>query len=1277
MRPESKRRLPLNFTVASATLRPFHMSRSAVTQGLDASTHRAGWCGMPHAWIALGILIWLGLCQNPEASAAEPPFRWTTHPTHRFTPLAVQPTGNPGFTSLPTAQTGIAFTNYLSDATVSTNRLTEIGSGVALGDVDGDGWVDIYLCRISGGNALYRNLGQWRFEEITQTSGTGCPNQFSTGSALADMDGDGDLDLLVNSLGGGTRLFLNDGRAHFTEKTDSGLAREFGATSLALADVDGDGDLDLYVTNYRSDTFQDHPPGLNITTRKLPDGSTVIEPRDRMLGLSLPTGGLTGVERGQLDVLYINRGNGRFGAAPWDVGIFLDEKGEALTEPPTDWGLSALFRDIDGDGFPDLYVCNDFVNWPDRIWWNTGGKRFTAAPRHAFRNTSLSSMSADMADINRDGFMDLFAADMLSPHHSHRAWQRPDTLEGAVIWPTEDPSFRPEITRNTLHLARGDGTFAEIAPLAGLAASDWTWSAAFLDVDLDGWEDLLMTTGSNHELQDFDAHLSKGRNAAARTPAERLENLRQTPRRETPSMAFRNRRDLSFEDASRTWGFDTRGVAHGMAFGDLDNDGDLDVVINTMNAPARVLRNEAAAPRVAVRLKAAGANTRGVSAKVEITGGPVTQSQEMIAGGRYLSSDDPMRVFAAGSAKSLAIQVSWRSGRTTRIEGVLPNHMYEIHEDATVPAPPRTTNAPIAGWFEDQSASLNHRHVDRAFDDFERDPLMPHKLSKLGPGLSIADFDGDGREDLAVGGGTDGRTLVYRNRGSGTWAEWDASALPKNNRRDDTSLLAVPRTNGGMQLLIGESAWEEPTTNAAAFRVYAFPAQKPGQPPLAPAPMASGFTGPMGAADVDGDGVLDVFIGARAIPGNFPEPATSLLLRQTNGLFALAQSFPNLGFVSGATFADLDGDGDPDLLLACHWGSPRFLRNDRGRLIDVTRELGLAELTGLWNGVAVGDFDGDGRLDFIASNWGSNWRTDQSIGSQEPVYLFHGDFSGSGSPSTLLASLDPELGAIAPWRERRVVSRVIPTLPDRFPTYKAYATSSVATVLGPLFASAKSLVASEFRSTLFLNRTNHFAARPLPVEAQFAPAFGIAVADFDGNGTEDVFLAQNFFGVDRETARQDAGTGLLLFGDGTGGFKSMGPLHSGIWIPGEQRAVATGDFDDDGRPDLVVTQNSESTRMYRNRRANPGLRITVRDSDHNPTGIGTTLRLKSKAGWGPARAIHAGNGYWTQSSPTQILSGSNPATAIEIHWPGGKRQEFEIPEGVKSLRITRDGIGLK
>jgi hypothetical protein len=351
-----------------------------------------------------------------------------------------------------------------------------------------------------------------------------------------------------------------------------------------------------------------------------------------------------------------------------------------------------------------------------------------------------------------------------------------------------------------------------------------------------------------------------------------------------------------------------------------------------------------------------------------------------------------------------------------------------------------------------------------------------------------------------------------------------------------------------------------------------------------------------------------------------------------------------------------------------------LLRNERGSFTDATQDVGLNQYTGLWNGIAAGDFDGDGLMDFVASNWGSNWRTDQPVDSNEPVQLVYGDFGGNGGVVSLLASLDRDFGTSTLWRERRVVSSVVPTLPDRFPTYRAYATSTVATALGPLTTAAKTLVASEFRSMVFLNRTNHFEARPLPVEAQFSTTFGIAVADFDGNGTEDLFLSQNFFGMDRETSRQDAGTGLLLLGDGRGGFKPLNPAQSGIWISGEQRAAAVADVDEDGRPDLLVAQNGEATRIYRNRQANPGLRVKVRDSPKNPTGIGSTLRLKSGGHHGPARAITAGNGYWTQSSPTQILASREVPTAVEVRWPDGTLQEFNLPPGARSIVITHAGV---
>ena len=1194
----------------------------------------------------------------------------------------------PGFTRMDPRATGIHFDNRLDNADVSTNRLLEIGSGVALGDVDGDGRVDIYFSSLRGSNVLYRNLGNWKFEDVTVRAGVGCVGQSSTGCALVDIDGDGDLDLLVNGLGHGTRLFLNDGTGRFTEVADSGLARHAGATSMAFGDVDGDGDLDLYVTHYRSDTVADNPPGLQPQMRRQADGTMVLEPRDRFVTLPSPQGSPMVLERGEADLLYINRGGGRFVPAPWDKGVFLNEGGQAFEEAPTDWGLAVMFRDLNGDGLPDLYVCNDFIHWPDRLWLNERGRRFRAAPSTTLRRTSLASMAVDAADINRDGFDDIFVADMPSRSRESRAWQRPDMLKGTIQWPIEDPDFRPEVPHNTLQLARGDGTYAEIAMLAGVAATDWTPSALFLDVDLDGWEDLLVAAGNLHDVQDLDAQAAAQRSGGKTTAATRLGNLARLPSRAAASLALRNRRDLTFEDRSVAWGFHALGIAHGMALADLDNDGDLDVVINCMNEPARVCRNNAAAPRIAVRLKGAGANTRGIGAKIKVLGGPVTQSQEMMAGGRYASSDDPMRVFAAGDASELTLEVAWRSGRHSLVMAAKPGRVYEIWEPASnAPAatPPSPASLPIPPLFSDVSARVKHTHVDEPFDDFARQPLLPRKLSTLGPGVAWADVDGDGSDDLLVAGGKQGRTVVFRSDGKGAFSEWADTPFPKVNPRDQTTLLAWRESQGRVRLIAGESNWEDADTNAASFQVLALGGGT-AQPPMLP-PGGLSATGPLALGDVDGDGQLDLFVGGRALAGRYPEAADSHLWRAGADGFRLLQTFPALGLVSGATFVDLDGHGSPVLALACEWGPIRLFRSRKGQLEPWDPPLRwadaeassaqpdrLSQLTGWWNGIAAGDFDGDGRMDLVASNWGRNWRMDAPSPSDAPVRLYYGDFAQNGSLLTLLASQDPVLSKVTPWRERPAVMAVLPSVAERFPTLHAYGHAGVEEVLGPTAAQARVLSAGTFDSMVFLNRGDHLEPRRLPVEAQFAPAFGVSVADFDGNGTEDIFLAQNFFGVDAETSRNDAGTGLLLLGDGKGGFRALGPLESGISIHGEQRGSALADFDGDGRIDLAVGVRRGALRLFRNERGASGLRVRLQGAGRNPQAIGAVVRIQGDSGWGPAREIHAGSGYWSQDSATLVLATPGTPRALQIRWPGGTTREWPLPPGARSVVVDLDGI---
>ena len=577
---------------------------------------------------------------------------------------------SPGFVRLGPADTGLSFTNRLTPADVARNRLSEDGSGVALGDVDGDGLCDVYFCSLAGENRLFLNRGSLRFEDVTASAGVACPGQVSMGCVFADVDGDGDLDLWVTGLGAGTRLWMNDGRGRFTERTDSGLLRSGGARTMALADIDGDGDLDLYVTHYRAVSSKDDPQRVRLVR----SGDRVNVPpeyRERFTAGVAGDGRVALVELGEPDGLYRNVGGGRFEAVSWTDGTFLTADGKALEEPPRDWGLCAMFRDLDGDGAPELYVCNDFYS-PDRLWWNDGHGHFRESVPGVLRTVSWASMAVDFSDIDRDGRDDFFVADMQGATHRRRQVQR-SNLETAAL-PQMGWGWHPgvwaqavQVMRNTLFWNRGDGTFAEVARMAGVEATDWTWGVAFLDVDLDGYEDLLVANGHSRDHLNSDAQAALAAAPAARTVREREALFSKVPPLAVPKKAFRNRGGLSFEDVSARWGFDWTGVANGMALGDLDGDGDLDVVFNALNEAAVVLRNESKAGRVRVQLVGRSPNTHGIGARLEWDGGPVRQTQQVIAGGRYLSGDEGSRVFASGEGGG-RLTVRWRGGGVSEVQ---------------------------------------------------------------------------------------------------------------------------------------------------------------------------------------------------------------------------------------------------------------------------------------------------------------------------------------------------------------------------------------------------------------------------------------------------------------------------------------------------------------------------------------------------------------------------------------------------------------------------------
>jgi enediyne biosynthesis protein E4 len=1201
---------------------------------------------------------------------------WDQHDGYRSAPISVDAESRVGFMRLAPDQTGITFTNLLSDLRSVTNRNLLSGSGVAAGDVTGNGFVDLYFCGLDSANRLYRNLGNWRFEDITDQAGVACADQDSTGAAFADLNGNGHLDLIVNSLGGGTRIFENNGTGQFTEITSiAGVATNTGAMSLALADVNNNGALDLYVANFRLDTIRDRPTArLQVQMiNQQPvivsvDGRPTTAP-DLTNRFALSPGGEI-LEFGEPDVLYLNDGTGRFKPASFTDGTFLDEAGQPLSEAPHDWGLSVRFHDFTGNGAPDIYVCNDLQS-PDRIWLNDGHGRFRAIPQLAIRHTSTFSMGIDFGDLNRNGHVDFYNVDMVSREARNRKIQIAGLTP--VFYTIGETDIRPQIFMNTLQINRGDNTFAEVAYYSGLEATEWSWHPVFLDVDLNGYEDILVPNGQLRDFQNADIGRVIESAVAARrvTSADLVTMFRQFPGLNLPNLLFRNHGDLNFEEVSADWGFDSAGISQGMALADLDNDGDLDLILNNLNGTPGIYRNITTAPRVAIRLRGRAPNTRGIGAHIKVSGGPVTQTQEMIAGGRFLSADDAMRVFAAGHPTNrLTIEVTWRNGRRSIVSNALPNHIYEIAETSAQPVAP-TSKPESKPWFEDVSRLVQHSHYEEPYDDFGAQFLLPNMLSQLGPGVTWADLNHNGYDDLVIGTGRGGSLAVYLNDRQGGFRRVVQPPFNAIATRDTTTVLPLGLGPAKTVLLAGSSNHEDGNERGAVVRIFDPQARAPIE--RLPGQIAS--TGPLALADVNGNGQLDLFVGGRSIPGRYPEPASSFLFLNQDGEFVIdaenLATFAHVGLVSGAVFSDLNGDGQPDLILACEWGPIRVFQNDGGRFHEITESLGLHQYTGWWNGVATADLDGDGQPDIIASNWGLNTRYRAS--HEHPRRIYYGDFTDNGVIDLIETLYDEVLHKEVPDRDLNVMSLTLPFIRDKYPTHEAYAEASIQDVLGDHFAHANRVEANTLASMVFFNRGERFEPKPLPPQAQFSPAFAVVIADFLGNGHEDVFLSQNFFTVQPFTMRNDAGRGLLLQGDGTGNLIPVEGQLSGIRIYGDQRGAASADFDGDGRVDLAVSQNASQTHLFRNTHAKPGLRIRLQGPPGNPHAVGASIRLQANDWLGPAREIQSGSGYWSQNSPVQVMAAPATPTGIVIRWPGGQMTTSELPPGARDIRVHPTG----
>jgi hypothetical protein len=1221
--------------------------------------------------------VLLASCAAVAACGPKPVPPWHQETGYRWRELDVVG-GTLGFTRMDASTTGIHFENTVSDSTLLRNRVLGQGAGVALGDVDGDGLVDVFLARTEGCSALYKNLGGWKFEDITKSAGVGACDRHSTGAAFADVNGDGSLDLILLATNGPNAIFLNDGHGHFTERRDLGLdPAGKGGTTVTMADVDGDGWLDMYVANYKpysvEDSLSPQQRSFNQLVRQTgPNKYEVIPERrnDYRIVTRPDMGGMRLTTRGEPDDFYLNHG-GHFERVPFTAGRFVDASGRKLTEEPESFGLDAKFVDLNGDGAPDLYVANDFEDL-DQLWWNDGHGGFRLADWKSQRQMSNSAMGFDVADVNGDGIPDLFEVDMLA-NDSHR-------LKTQV--PTHSPfpkkpgqlDLQLQQQRNALFINRGDGTFEETSMFAGVQASGWSWATMFMDVDLDGRADILIANGHLWDITDGDVQdqlKSRPSDANWRRerwlfPALRLKNV-----------AYRNRGDGTFEDVSQKWRFGTEDdISNTMAAADLDGDGDLDVVVNRLRSPVLMLRNDASAPRVAVRLKGDAPNTQAVGAKITLLGGAVPiETREIAAGGLYMSHSDYEASLAMGKSDSATLVIDWRDGRRTTMHGIRPNRLYEITAKTATERTADSLHAPVQPpLFEDATAELRGQvHTENTFDDWDRQFLLPDALSQLGPGVAWFDLDGDGYEDLIVGTGKGGRPAVFHNDHGRLVPQAAQGPVAQN---DLTTILGITE-NGASRILAGLSTWEarslpEMTGPPAAvsFRVSQGRLAAVADTLVGSHETA---TGPMALGDYDGDGNLDLFVGGRAIAMRYPVAGSSGLFRNVGGRFVLdtanSQLLRNVGMVSAALFADINGDGKPDLLLAREWGSILLLLNDgHGHFNIAPDSWGLSKWTSRWNGIAVGDLDGDGRLDIVATSWGRN--TVEQADSARPLVLYYGPFGAKQEDEMLLARQDPRIGALAPLNSYDRVRIAFPDLTRRIGTFAAYADATIDQVLGPALSNTQQLKAVTMDHMVFLNRGDHFEAAPLPAEAQLAPAFYAGIADFNGDGFEDVFLSQNFYPTAVGTPRYDAGRSLLLLGNGKGGLEPVSGAKSGLIVYGDQRGAAYADYDHDGRLDLVVSQNGAATRLFHNRGAKPGLRVRVKGPPANPYGVGTQLRIVYGDRMGPVREIEAGSGYWSQNGAVQVFGLAATPTAIWVRWPGGTEARVPVPAGAKEIVVT-------
>ena len=1221
-------------------------------------------------WTVVAILaMLLASCGRYADVAPESPTTSTSSAPP--SPVASRPAGappavasSPQFHRLSPTLTGVDFVNPL-DTRHPLKRLYVGGfgcGGVAIGDVNGDDRPDLYLVSGPGENRLFLQEEAFRFRDVTSQAGVDGGPRWGAGASLADVDNDADLDLFVCNYDAPNQLFINRGDGTFTEEAGPrGVDVVEPSLAAAFCDFDRDGDLDFYLLTYRFYRAGGRPAQAPLRVR---DGKPEILPEfAKYYRLQRDSRGRLAADAyGRPDRLYRNDGSGHFSDVTQASGI-----------SGPGYGNSATWWDYDRDGWPDLYVGNDF-NDPDRLYRNHGDGTFTDVLVQTVPHTSWFSMGADCGDLNNDGLPDLLSLDMAGSTHFLQKTTM-GQMNARKLREVAGPP--PQIMRNALLINSGGGRFLEGAYLAGLANSDWSWSVKLADLDNDGLLDVFISNGMSRSFNnsDLDSQPTPGQ-----TEWEQYEN---TPTRPEQNLAFRNAGQLEFHDASHQWGLDHVGMSYAVALGDLDRDGDLDLVVANLDEPVSIYRNDAAGAHwLLVRLKGIHSNSFGFGARVTIETADGLQVRELNPMTGFVSSNEPLLHFGLGACEQVnRLEVRWPSGHVQQLENLATDQVLTVTEP-TDAAPPLEIWTPLAG-LKDTSPQLFEalpyleglRHVDQEYDDFRVQPLLPNKLSQLGPGIASGDVDQDGDVDFFFGQGAGVAGALLLNTGKGDFQDGKDFIDNDPASEDLGSLLFDADGDGDLDLyVVSGSVQCEPGNELLRDRLYVNDGHgKFSKAPIDTLPDVVDSGSCVLAADFDRDGDLDLFVGSRVVPGKYPLAPDSRLLRNDSAAGNLkfrdvtdevAPGLRSSGMVTGGLWSDADGDGWVDLLVTHEWGPVKLWHNDQGRLSDQTHQAKLADRVGWWNGIAGRDLDGDGDIDYVVTNFGIN--TKYHASPHQPALLYYGDFEARGKYRLVEAEYEDE--TLFPIRGKSCSTRAMPFLGDKFQTYHDFALAPLQDLYTPkCLADAHRFAATELESGVLINDgAARFEFRPLPRLAQISPGFGVVLTELDGDGHSDCYVVQNFYTPQPETGRMDGGLSLLLNGNGDGSFTPVWPHESGLVVPGDAKSLVATDLNDDGWPDFVVGVNSDQVLTLVNRHPtdNRILNVRLQGAAGNPDGIGASVTLTTDDGSTQTAEVSAGSGYLSQSTTklTFGLGDTRQAVSLQVRWPDGEVSNQEITD---------------